>query len=325
MMQIGVIGAGNHSRHNHGPALDQYRSEYSGSVELAAICDLDREKAEQFAAAFGFTRTYTDIDRMFDTESLDAVVAITPVSATRELVGNLLAREVPVLFEKPPGQNNREARELRDIAGTYDTPHMISFNRRFNPAVRRAREWLDTTTNSRPPSLAIARLLRTARYESEHITSTGIHSVDTVCSFLGTPERISSQRWQSRSEGGESCTARVRFANDATAQFAIMPDAGTREETYELVGPGYSIHIDALAGRLRIHDDGEQVVSWTIDDEMPRYVRNGTMAETAAFLDAVERGSGFAPTLTEGVTSLMVAEALDAGGERTIMDSRSNE
>jgi predicted dehydrogenase len=117
----------------------------------------------------------------------------------------------------------------------------------------------------------------------------------------------------------------VRFANDATAQFAITPDAGTREEIYELLGPGYSIHIDALAGRLRIHDGSERVVSWAVDDEMPRYVRNGTMAETAAFLDAVERGDGFAPTLSEGVVSLTVAEALDAGGERTLEeDIRTN-
>jgi predicted dehydrogenase len=42
MIQIGLIGAGNHSQNNHGLALDQYRSEHSGSVELAAVCDLNK-------------------------------------------------------------------------------------------------------------------------------------------------------------------------------------------------------------------------------------------------------------------------------------------
>jgi predicted dehydrogenase len=84
---------------------------------------------ERFAAAFEFARTYTDIDRMFEVESLDAVVAVTPVPKTRELVGDLLAREIPLLFEKPPGRDSRETRELREIAAIHDTPHMISFNR----------------------------------------------------------------------------------------------------------------------------------------------------------------------------------------------------
>jgi predicted dehydrogenase len=318
MIRIAVIGAGNHSRHDHGPALSRYRNEQPGTVELAAVCDRDREKAQRYAEAFGFSRTYADSNRMFETESLDAVIAITPVSVTRELVGNLLVREIPLFFEKPPGRNSREARELLEIAMEHDSPHMISFNRRFNPAVKRAHEWLDTATSDRPPRSAITRLLRIGRYEPQHITSTGIHTVDTVCSFLGTPQWISSHRWQSRETGGESCSAQVRFRDDATALFAIEPDAGAREETYELFGPGYSIHINALAGRLRIEADGERVRSWEADDKMSRYVRNGTMDETAAFLGAVERGNGFAPTLTDGVRSLRVAECLDASGKWTV-------
>jgi predicted dehydrogenase len=202
---------------------------------------------------------------------------------------------------------------------------MISFNRRFNPAVKRAREWLDTAASDRQPQSAIARLLRVERYEPQHITSTGIHAVDTVCSFFDNPREVSSHRWQSREQGGEACAAQVRFADDVTALFAIEPDAGTHEEIYELSGPGYSIRIDAVAGRLHIEDSGERVRSWEADDEMPRYVRNGTMAETAAFLDAVERGDGFAPTLADGVLSLQVAEHLDAGGFHSLARSSDGE
>lgn len=325
MIHVGVIGAGNHSRHNHGPALSQYRNEHPRTVELAAVCDRDREKARKYAETFGFSRTYMHSDRMLETESLDAVIVITPVSVTRELVGDLLTREVPLLFEKPPGRNSREARELLEIATEHESPHMISFNRRFNPAVMRAREWLGTAASERPPHSAISRLLRVERYEPQHITSTGIHAVDTLCSFFGAPQWVSSHRWQSREQGGESCSAWVCFADGATSQFAIEPDAGARKETYELFGPGYTVRIDAVAGRLCIEDSGERVRSWETDDEMPRYVRNGTMEETATFLAAVERGDGFAPTLTDGVLSLRVAERLDAGGFHSLAPSSEEE
>lgn len=319
MIRIGIIGAGSHSRRNHGPALSQCRNKRPETVELAAVCDRDRKKARQYAETFGFSRTYTDSDRLLEAESLDGLIAITPVSVTRDIVGGLLTHDCPVLIEKPPGQNHREARELLEISTEHGTPHMISFNRRFNPAVKRAREWLDTAASDRPPESAITRLLRAERYEPQHIISTGIHAVDTVCAFLGTPRWISSHRWQSRAEGGESCAAQVRFAEETTALIAIEPDAGTRSESYELFGPGYSIHIDAVAGRLHVVDGGERVLAWEADDEMPRYVRNGTMAETEAFLAAVERGTGFAPTLTDGVLALQVSEKLDDGGRHDRM------
>jgi predicted dehydrogenase len=101
VIRIGVIGAGNHSRHDHGPSLSQYRDEKPKTVELAAVCDRHRETARRYAETFGFSQTYTDGDRMLETESLDAVIAITPVSVTRELVSGLLVRRIPLLFEKP--------------------------------------------------------------------------------------------------------------------------------------------------------------------------------------------------------------------------------
>ena len=187
VIRIGVVGAGSHSSNNHGPALKQYCAEHPGEIELTAICDLDRDKAQTYADAFGFARVYDDVGRMLAGDTLDGLVLITPVAVTREVVGELLSRGIPLLIEKPPGENSAQTRELLRIARETGTPHMISFNRRFHPAVARAREWLAAHAADRPPDLALARMQRVGRRETDFITATAIHSVDAVLSFMSAP------------------------------------------------------------------------------------------------------------------------------------------
>ena len=261
MIRVGVIGAGSHSTRAHGPALVHCRDERPDEIELRAVCDLDRDRAHRYADQFGFESAFETVERMLASEPLDAVVAVTPVAVTREVVADLFTRDVPVLVEKPPGRTVEEARELEELANEHGSLHAVSFNRRFNPAVRRAREWLARNVADRPPMHVISRLLRTARFEDEFITETGIHVVDTVCSFLGRPSKLSTRRWRSpagHSISGPRCASLVTYG-DATAQVTIAPDAGTHTETTLLVGPGYTVRIDVAAARLSISMDGEVI------------------------------------------------------------------
>lgn len=320
MIRVGVLGAGNHSRLNHGPALKRYRDEHPDEIGLQAVCDLNRDSAIRYAEQYDFATTYEDFERMLAEESLDAVVAVTPVEVTREIVGELLTHSVPVLIEKPPGNTVTEARELRTIAARNSTPHAVSFNRRFNPAVIRAREWIADNAADQPPTHAQTQLLRTERFEDEFIKNTCIHAVDTLCSFLGQPTRVETRQWQScdsSSDRGTRCTAHATFTT-GSAQFTFISDSGTHAETYDLFGPGYTIHIDTASTRFSVSADGETVESWQASDGTMRYERNGTLEETRAFIDAVRRGKGFSPTLAETVPSLDLAAAMDAGCDRKI-------
>lgn len=317
MIQVAVIGAGRHSRGQHGPALRQYAEERPSTVDLAAVCDLDGERARQYAADFGFERVYEDVDRLLDEAAPDAVVAVTPISATRTVVGRVLEARIPVLLEKPPGRTAEEARELLRIARREGTPTMVSFNRRFHPTVSRAREWLATEAAD-PPDVTTGRLARVGRLEESFVTGTGIHAVDAVLSFGPRPTAVACRRWRATADGGDSAEARLTFDDGRTAHVLLAPAAGEAVERYTLWGPGYTVDIDVLADRLAVARDGERVVSWTAPDGMPAHVGSGAMAETRQFLEAVAAGEGYAPTLQEGALSLQVAEAIDAGGDHDI-------
>lgn len=319
MIEIGVIGAGGHSRRNHGPALSRCRDD-AEDVSLAAVCDLNEERAQSYAKEFGFDATYVDFDRMLESESLDAIVAVTPTEATQDIACDFLSRGVPLLIEKPPGATSEETRAMLEVAREHDADHMISFNRRFNPAVQRAREWLSDRS---PPSFALARQRRVDRLESNFVVGTGIHLVDTVLSFMETPVSVSGHEWLSQSDSGESASAHLQFQNGATASVSILPDAGRSEETHELCGPGYSIRVDTLKSTLSISVEGSEVKSWQIDPNAPKYERNGTLAETEAFLAGVRGDRSFSPTLESGLTTMHVTESIATGGERRLDEARS--
>jgi len=318
MTRIAVIGAGAHSREVHGPAM-QHVAGRDGHVELAAVCDLDRPAAERYAEAFGFAAVYEDYHAMLAAEALDGLVAITPVSATRRIVGELLTTGIPLLLEKPPGADSAEALELLEIARAHDAPHMISFNRRFGPGAVRAGQWLEEHTTGRPVETVLARMYRVARRDRDFVTSTAIHLADAVLSFMPPPEQVASRRRQTPlAEAGEpaqSCEAWIAFQGGATASLIVAPAAGVHEETYELIGPEYTARIDAARCCVSVFDRKREALHWDAPADMPEWARHGAVGETEAFVAAVRGEGPLGPTLADGLLALRVAEAMDAGSE----------
>ena len=242
MITICVVGAGGHSRSNHGPSLKRFVEQNPGVAELRAIADLDRDRAESYARDFGFKKTYINFHSMIEEVKPDAIVAVTPVALTAQIIGELLPYGVPLLMEKPPGLSAKETTDLLHRSELSKTPVMISLNRRFNPALTSTRTWIDEQRVEQP-RIILARMLRVNRLEPEFIVGTGIHLIDTVISLLGSAARVSSHRWDTAAEG-KCCTARIENDNQMAAEIAIIPDTGVSEERYELLGPDYAVRID---------------------------------------------------------------------------------
>ena len=139
-VRLALIGAGSHSRGNHASAMAQYVREHPGQVELAAVCDLQRQKAEAFAEMFGFKAVYTDYLEMIEEERPDGCVCVMPIELTAALAIDLMKRGMPVTIEKPMGSSLKEIRRVAEIAEETGTPNMVSVNRRFDPLVLHAYE-----------------------------------------------------------------------------------------------------------------------------------------------------------------------------------------
>jgi predicted dehydrogenase len=303
MVKLVVLGAGNHSRRNHLPALARYAAAHPSEVELAALCDLRREHAARTAREFGFARAYDDLEAMLDREQPDGCIAITPIPVTAAVATRVIGAGVPLLMEKPPGATLGEARALARLCEEQGASVMVSVNRRFDPAVQAARAWW----GERRLVYLHARMARVGRVETDFVYGTAIHAVDAMRALAGDVDRFQThemcagaQRW---------CVVRMRFCSGAYGVLEILPSTGGVAESYALFGDG----AEAMAGTGE-HDAGT-VRCWeggvlVLEDELaagaPFCVRNGTYAETTAFIEALRERRAPQPSPVEVLQSVEI-------------------
>lgn len=120
MFKIAVIGCGNIAM-VHGPSHAQYSSK-NDSIILAACCDIDIKKAESFAKDFGYERVYSDWEAMLKEIKPDAICMYLSPHVTSVIACKVLALGYPLLLEKPPGINVKEANNIKVVAEKFKVP-----------------------------------------------------------------------------------------------------------------------------------------------------------------------------------------------------------
>lgn len=309
-LRIGLLGAGAHSTQNHGPAWRDYVARHPGAVELVAVCDLDAERAQNYADCFGFAQVQTSLDALLDT-GLDGLVAITPMDRTESLAGRILEAGVAVVIEKPPGVGVEGARRLLSVAERTGTPHMISFNRRFAPPLERARAWM--ATGGHQPRHVISRMLRRNRLEPDFARDTGLHQVDVLLSVIGKPTRVAGHKEFPNGARAANYTARIETGTGITASVVQTPDVGVAEESMEILGDGFRVWLDFQEGAVRIEADGACVLEWSAAGQgMELHEMNGAYGETVAFVEGLHSGA-MAPTMADGLVTMQAICALQEG------------
>lgn len=301
MIRIVLLGAGNHSRQNHLPALARYVAEHPGQVKLAAVCDLDRERAKEAAQTFGFAHAYTALADMLRAERPDGCVAVTPIPATVDVAAEVIRAGVPLLMEKPPGADVEQARQLVDLVDRTGARVMVSVNRRFDPALRAALAWW----GGRPLVYLHASIQRVNRREPEFMYGTAIHPLDAMRAIAG--DVCGSEVTVRQVDGVPWYVVRLGFAGGTYGLLEVLPTAGCMGEAYELFGDRTRARIgagDADSGAVHCWLDGEQVVAQEPAAGQPTFVRNGAYNETAAFIAALREGKAMAPSPADVLQSV---------------------
>src|SRR4051812_16276416 len=99
-VRVGLVGTSWWSDAMYLPALaDHPRG------QITAVCGRDRAKAEAVASEWSISRVYTDWSAMLDSGDIDAVIVASPNETHHEIAMAALARDLPVLCEKPLGMN----------------------------------------------------------------------------------------------------------------------------------------------------------------------------------------------------------------------------
>ena len=126
--RIGIIGAGGIVQLQHLPFYKK-----SDEAEVAAICDLDRNKAGALAEKYSISRFYQQADDLFASDDIDAVMICTPTNSHMPLTLAALSAGKHVLVERPIARTYQEAARMVKAANSAGKILMVGMNHRFRP------------------------------------------------------------------------------------------------------------------------------------------------------------------------------------------------
>ncbi len=184
LIRIGVIGTGamgqNHVR---------IYSEMDG-VELVGISDIDKKRVEAMATQFK-TKAFTDYKKML-AEGLDAVSVVVPTKLHKQVVLDALDAEVHVLVEKPIADTTENADMMIAAAKKAGKILMVGHIERFNPAVIKLKEIIDSGALGKIVSISTKRVgpYNPRIRDVGVILDIGVHDIDVISYLYG--KRINS-------------------------------------------------------------------------------------------------------------------------------------
>lgn len=339
-LRIGVIGCGFFAQ-NH---LHSWRDLTGKGAKLAAVCDVDGEKARAAGEKFGVPY-YADAESMLGAERLDVADIVTRHDTHRPLAEMTIARGLATIVQKPFASAWQDCVAIVEAARNAGAWLAVHENFRFQAPMRAVRKVIDSGAIG-TPSWARIRfrtgfdVYKTQPYfydeERLAIADVGIHMLDLARFFLGEVEHISceTQKRNPRVRAEDTATMLLRHASgtvsvvECTYESRRLPDHFP-ETLLVIEGSRGAIALEADCrmtvtsdGKTRTEDAGSPLLPWTAH---PWHVaQQGVIGACSHFLDCLQRGI---PAETSGEDNLktyaLVDAAYRAAQERGAVQPRS--
>jgi myo-inositol 2-dehydrogenase / D-chiro-inositol 1-dehydrogenase len=343
-LKVAVAGLGRmgavHALHLHELALE------TGGCELAALADLDTERARRLSTEIGCRAPiFPSIEELAKAGICDAVVIVTPTEQHQEHAGRMVAVGSRVLLEKPlTGMLDTDRRFAAELDRHHPHALMLAFQRRFDEPMRYAKQLVESGVIGRV--FKIYSALEDSQPAPNGYKSGGllpdmsIHNVDEVLWLTGrTPSkalvigsRLYSHRLTTCVEDFDDALLYLWFANDTVAQIQVSRNhvSGYRVETV-IFGEEGQIHVghfeqkplevivEAYGRRGRTEPLAYQKFPMRqYSQPLPEFVdRFGPAykAELAAFIECCKTGAPFPSTHRDGVRA---QEVISAGMQASV-------
>lgn len=113
-------------------------------VELVALYNRTKSKAESLAHQFGVPHVYDNVQQLLDTETLDFVDIITDVDTHAPFTEAAAKKGVAVICQKPMAPKLQVAEQMLSICQSSGVPLFIHENWRWQSPIRKVKEIMDS-------------------------------------------------------------------------------------------------------------------------------------------------------------------------------------
>ncbi|PWB50036.1 MAG: oxidoreductase [Candidatus Methanoperedenaceae archaeon] len=178
-MRVGVIGGGAMGQH-HIRIYNEMKD-----VDLVGICDTDRNRATSLANSYN-TTPFFDHRELLKHE-LDAVSVVVPTTLHYSVAMDIIDSGTHLLVEKPIADTLENADKMIQAAHDSKVKLMVGHIERFNPAVAKLKEIVDSGMLGKIVSISSRRVgpFNPRIRDVGIIMDLGVHDIDVISYLYG--------------------------------------------------------------------------------------------------------------------------------------------
>jgi predicted dehydrogenase/threonine dehydrogenase-like Zn-dependent dehydrogenase len=212
---IAIIGAGNFASKVIVPSLKK------SGAELHTIVSANGLSAAQLAQQYGVSNASTDLNHIWEDDSINTVVVATQHNTHADLCIKALQSGKNVFVEKPLAISLEELERIKEAYQSYNQIINVGFNRRFAPLAIKANQLL-----AHSGGMSIVMTVNAGLVPSNHwlndISISGGRIIGEVCHFVDlasffAQSKIEAVCAHSMSNNQEDVSILLRFENGAMA------------------------------------------------------------------------------------------------------------
>jgi predicted dehydrogenase len=298
-------------------------------VQVAVACDVDPKRAADLAAGIPGCRATPDFNQAIADSAVDAVIVATLNASLAPIALAAVKAGKHALVEKPGAIGARELRELQVEAGSKGALVRIGYNHRFHPALKKAREIVDSGVLG-PLMFIRARYGHGGRkgYDREwrsdpklsgggELMDQGVHLIDLASWFLGDFPTVEGHAatyfWDMKVD--DNAFMSLRTKQGQTAWLQVSCTEWKNMFSFEIYGRDGKLAIDGLGGsygveklayyRMLPQMGPPETTIWEFPSGDTSWAE-----ETAAFAEDIRERRTPTPGLSEGIKTLDIVEAI---------------
>jgi len=293
VVQIGIGGWGK----NHARIL-------SHLGVLCAICDVDKEKSEEFGKKYS-VNSYDSIDSLLNSEEFDAAFVCTPTSTHSSIASQLIQSHKHVFVEKPLTYLSEEGEDLLELANKNNVILSCGYIERFNPAVGIVKNFVKSKKYGELVMLEFHRENRMPFHIKDVgiIYDTSVHDIDTAMwLFDDTPEVVFARAGKINHEHEDFASIMLGFKNNKVAIISSNWVTPTKIRHFDAVCTEGIISSDFITQEIKVETKDAT--------EKPKHEKQEPLLlEIQNFLGAIEGKNELTVKAEQAVNVTKIAEA----------------
>ena len=301
-------------------------------VEIAAICNRDRSKADPIMSECGIWKHYADYREMLNREKPDFVDIITPPAIHLEMCKEAADRDIDIICQKPLAPTYAEAVEIVELCRKAGVRFMVHENWRFQPWYREIKKLIENNKighvhyiyfRSRMgdgwgENAYIPRQPYFREYPRLLVFENGIHFIDTFRFLKGEIKTVYARmrRLNPVIKGEDFAIVNFEFES---GDLALWDANRYNQPNYE--NPRYTFGemlAEGTEGSLRLYNDGTITIQKLGEKEVRHFYLHHNIdfsgdcvyVTQRHFIDRLLSGDEFETNGTDYLRSLAVQEAV---------------